>query len=95
MRFSDSETKAAAKYGLRLTEPFKVVKEKLSKQGWKLDQEYLKQESILPKANQDMICGNGWDAVCSTAFKRGTEVIYLQMSGTNEGNPLIYVGVEL
>lgn len=94
MKFSASEIKNAAKYGLRLTAPFKIVKKKLLKQGWQLDREYLGAGSLDPQSNQAMICGSGWDAICSTAFKRGDEVLYLKMSGTNDGAPLIDVGAE-
>lgn len=94
MKFSASETKGAAKYGVRLAEPFKIAKQKLLKQGWQLDRKYVSENSSLSHASDEMICGSGWDAICSAAFKRGNEVLYLKMSGTNEGIPLIYVGTE-
>jgi hypothetical protein len=94
MKFSGTEVEAAAKYGLRLAEPFKIVKHKLLKRGWQLDREYLNDAPRSAQKDHEMICGSGWDALCSTAFKRGNDVLYLKMSGTNDGTPLVYVGTK-
>lgn len=91
MTFSAPAIKKAEKYGLRLADPFTVVKQKLAQQGWQLDRAYMSEDAPQASASEEMICGRGWDAVCSTAFKRGKERLYLNMSGTNDGMPLISV----
>lgn len=89
MKFSASAIAVAEQYSLRLAEPYSVVKQKLAKQGWQIDHAYLSENSHHASAADEVICGRGWDAVCSTAFKRGNEALYLSFSGTNEGMPLI------
>lgn len=87
MKFSKAAIKTAGKYGLHLADPFIVVKQTLIQQGWQVDLAYSSEDAPL----DEVMCGRGWDAVCSTAFKRGNETLYLTMSGTNEGMPLISV----
>lgn len=34
-------------------------------------------------------CGSGWDAVCHTVMRKGSDTVALHFSGTNPGRPLI------
>lgn len=36
-----------------------------------------------------MVCGNGWDATCSTVFKRNDVALELMLSGVNDRMPLV------
>ncbi|XLZ68044.1 serine hydrolase domain-containing protein [Massilia sp. SR12] len=91
MKFSAPAIARAEQYGLHLADPFSVVKHKLAQQGWVIDRAYLSEDAPQASAAEEMVCGRGWDAVCSTAFKLGNETLYLSMSGTNDGTPLISV----
>jgi len=95
MKFSKQERKEAAKYGLRLGEPYKSVKRNLTRQGWVVDRVWLERERSGPLEDGDLICGNGYNMVCSTAFmKKNRKRLYVSLSGTNEGTPLYSVGTE-
>jgi hypothetical protein len=89
MKFTASDQREAAKYGLKLGAPFKATKKLLLEQGWVLDRQWLTDRSSQPLDGEEMICGNGWDAACSTAFKRNDVVLELMLSGVNDGRPLV------
>jgi hypothetical protein len=94
MRFTLNETQNAEKYGLALTAPFTIVKQNLQKQGWKVDRKWLSESEAQPIGEEEMLCGSGYDAICTTAFRRDEAVLVLTLSGTNDGLPLIGVGPE-
>ena len=90
MKFSDEEKMAARSYGLRLGAPYQEVKRTLIHKGWKIDRVWVRdQPSMGP--HRELLCGAGYDAVCSTVFLRGERRAYLTLSGTNAGTPLIAV----
>ena len=89
MKFSSSEKREAAKYGLQLAAPFKDNKFTLSKQGWVLDQQWLANDNSGHANDREMTCGSGLDAVCQTAFRKNDVVLVLTLSGTSEGMPLL------
>jgi hypothetical protein len=89
MKFSSSERRDAARYGLQLAAPFKAHKQALVQQGWVLDKQWLRQGESEPFDDQETICGSGLDAVCQSAFRKNDVVLVLTLSGTNEGKPLI------
>ena len=94
MKFSSSEKRDAAKYGLQLAAPFKVNKLALLKQGWVLDQQWVADDNSGHADDREMTCGNGLDAVCQSAFRKNDVVLVLTLSGTNEGMPLVAAEVE-
>jgi hypothetical protein len=89
MAFSSSEKRDAAKFGVRLAAPFKANKQALLKQGWVLDKQWLADGESEPLNGREMICGNGLDAVCQTAFRKHGIVLVLALSGVNDGAPVI------
>lgn len=92
MKISQAQKRAAASYGLRVGEPYERAKAVLRKDGWVVDEAWLKGQSRNAQLDDDLICGSGWNAVCSTAYKRGHTTIYLVLSKTNVGTPLVSVG---
>ena len=89
MKFTASDQRQAAKYGLKLGAPFKTTRRILLKQGWVVDRQWLKDNSLQPLDGKEMICGNGLDAACSTVFQRNDVVLELMLSGVNDGLPLV------
>ncbi len=94
MKFTPKEHRKAAELGLHLGDSYKSVQHTLTKHGWKLDRAWLNESATGPLTDGELICGSGWDAVCSTAFKSGKVVLVLTFSGTNSGIPLIAVDQE-
>jgi hypothetical protein len=89
MRFTAAERKAAAGYGLVLGAPYQTVRRQLLTHGWQLDRAWLDENAPSPVGKDEMICGSGMNASCSTAFRRGKQVLMLILSATNAGFPLI------
>ena len=88
MKFSEAERKDAARLGLRLGSSYATVQARLSRDGWRIDQEWL--DDLEAEARRGLpVCGQGWDAVCQLQMKKRAEVIELVFSGTNTGLPLI------
>lgn len=82
MVFSAKQRHAAKAQGLLLGTPYKKVRDKLLRQGWK------------EKSDEDgatLTCGSGRDAICSTEFIMGRKSIFLTFSYTNSGIPLTSV----
>ncbi|MDB5934973.1 MAG: hypothetical protein JWQ01_2317 [Massilia sp.] len=94
MKFSAEERKKAAALGLQLGTPYAKVKQHLAKNGWSVDQKWIDANLMPAPIKNDLVCGSGWDAVCSTAFRKNRQTVSLLLSGTNEGTPLIGVEVE-
>jgi hypothetical protein len=94
MKFSIKERQNASKYGLKLGTPYKISKQKLIKHGWNLDWGWLKDNFPEPPSKDGLYCGNGYDAVCQTAFRKNNMTLFLLLSGTNDGVPLISVDKE-
>ena len=89
MKFSEVERKHAGQLGLRLGSPYASVLAHLSRNGWRIDREWL--EELETESKPDLpVCGQGWDATCHLQMKKGAKVIELDFSGTNPGLPLIY-----
>jgi hypothetical protein len=90
MKFSKLQQQAAAKLQLRLASPYRVVRSQLSRDGWRIDPQWL--EELLPEERSKLpVCGHGWDAVCHIQVTNGVESTELIFSGTNQGLPLISV----
>jgi hypothetical protein len=89
MRFTAAERKAAAGYGLVLGASYQASRRQLLKHGWQLDRAWLDENAPIPIGKDEMICGSGMNASCSTAFRRGKQVLMLILSATNDGFPLI------
>ena len=82
MAFSKEQRSAAKEQGLLLGTPYKQVRAKLLRQGWK------------EKNDEDgskLTCGSGRDAACSAEFIRGQKSIFLTFSSVNNGIPLTSV----
>lgn len=94
MKFSAEERKQAAALGLRLGAPYAQVRQQLAKAGWSLDQKWIGEHLMEAPADNGLVCGSGWDAVCTTAFRKNRQIISLVLSGTNDGAPLIGVETE-
>jgi len=92
MKFSKEERKEAANYGLRLGAPYKSVNRILLQHGWVVDHAWLKENSAHPESG--MLCGEGYNAACSTAYKKNYKHLYLDLSGTNDGIPLVGVSTK-
>lgn len=93
MKFSAEERQKAAAIGLRLGAPYAAVKRDLVRHGWSVDQKWMDENAISESIHDGLVCGNGWDAVCATAFRKKQQTVSLVLSGANAGTPLI--GVEL
>lgn len=93
MKFSAQERKKAAALGLQLGAPFAQVKRHLASSGWALDRRWLDQNQASAPTKEGLVCGSGWDAVCTTTWRKNRQTVSLTLSGTNNGTPLI--GVEL
>ena len=91
MKFSHAEKAITSKYGLHLGMPYKFVCQLLIKNGWGIDQEWLKENNVEPKGKSQPLCGSGWDAICSISYAKGKSRIEIYLSGTNEGSPLIRI----
>ncbi|WP_341249870.1 hypothetical protein [Cupriavidus pauculus] len=90
MRFTDPERSIAAAFHLRLASPYKEARAKMTRSGWVIDPEWLKDFDA--EAKQGLpVCGHGWDAICHIQLKKGKEVVVLTFSGTNRAYPLIAV----
>jgi len=87
MKFSEKEKVIARSYGVRLGMPYAQVKRELLRTGWKVDSDWLRAQDAAGREG-DLICGSGYDAVCSAAFTRGDRRAFLTLSGTNPGSPL-------
>jgi hypothetical protein len=88
MKFEKTEQELARSYGVRLGTPYAKVKRELVRNGWQIDRGWLRNQPAAHREGE-LICGSGYDAVCSTAFIRGERHAYLTLSGTNTGMPLI------
>lgn len=95
MKFSHAEKAVALKYGLHLGMPYKAVRQLLTKNGWSIDQEWLKENDAELKSKKQPLCGSGWDATCSISYAKGKSRIEIYLSGTNEGIPLIGIEEQL
>jgi hypothetical protein len=94
MAFRAEERKKAAAQGLQLGEPYAKVKQHLLRTGWSIDQKARAANLRPAPIKDDLVCGSGWDAVCSTVFQKKRVTVSLVLSGTNEGTPLIGVEIE-
>jgi hypothetical protein len=94
MKFSADERKKASVHGLRLGTPYARVKQHLVENGWSIDRQRMDENLAAEPTKEGLVCGSGWDAVCSTAFRKNHKTISLVLSGTNEGIPLISVEME-
>ncbi len=94
MKFSAEERSKATAVGLRLGAPYAQVRQQLAKAGWSLDQKWMGEHLMEPPTENGLVCGSGWDAVCTTAFRKNRQVISLILSATNDGTPLIGVDNE-
>ena len=74
--------------------PLNSVKGQLTRSGWHIDRKWLKENSESIPAKNDLVCGTGWDAICSTAFTKDNKKLFLVFSGTNEQIPLIHVDTD-
>jgi hypothetical protein len=90
MKFAKTERELARSYGVQLGAPYAKVKRELLRNAWKIDRAWLRNQSAAHH-DRELICGAGYDAVCSTAFVRGDRHAYLTMSGTDTGMPLIAI----
>jgi hypothetical protein len=90
MKFSETEKQVARSYGLRLGASYAEVKRTLVRQGWQLDRNWVREQSSSGK-KRELVCGAGYDALCSTAFVRRDRHAYLTFSGTKADTPLIGV----
>lgn len=93
MKFSPTDKRQAANYGLQLGVSFEANKRALMKQGWALDKHSLDDDNSGPSNGREMSCGSGWDAVCQTAFAKEKVLLVLTLSAVNEGAPLVAVEV--
>jgi hypothetical protein len=94
MKFSAEDRRKASEYGLRLAAPYAEIKQHLVKNGWSIDQKWIDENSTGNPTKDGLVCGNGWDAECSTAFRKNQKTISLILSGSNEGFPLIGIDME-
>jgi hypothetical protein len=90
MTFDAAEVKAARTYGLRLGTPYAEVKRTLVRNGWQIDRVWLRAQTP-GRRGSDLVCGSGYDAVCSTAFVRAGRRASVTLSATNPGMPLVAV----
>ena len=89
MKFSHAEKAVASKYGLYFGMPYKTVRQLLTKNGWSIDQEWLKENDAELTGKNQPLCGSGWDAICSMSYAKGGSRIEIYLSDTNAGIPLI------
>jgi uncharacterized protein YecT (DUF1311 family) len=81
MTFTQAERQVARSYGVDLGTPYAKVKRELLRKGWKIE----------AGRESELICGSGYDAVCSTTFVQGDRRAYLTLRGSNSGMPLISI----
>ena len=67
MKFTQAERHFARSYGVDLGTPYAKVKRELIRKGWKIDWDWVRSESEAGRESE-LICGSGYDAVCSTTF---------------------------
>ena len=91
MKFSPEEVKSAQKFGLELGSPYQEVQRTLKKNGWVVDRSWLDETGPNRKSKEDLVCGQGLDAECSTVYTKSNSSIELRFSGVNKGLPLIGV----
>lgn len=87
MRFSKAEKALATKYGLSLGMKYQAAHSALSKSGWEIDRDWIKENSQGAKEVRP-VCGNGYDAMCSISYAKEKRKVSLYLSGVNEGLPL-------
>jgi hypothetical protein len=90
MKFTQAERYVARSYGVDLGTPYAKVKQELLRKGWEIDWDWVRSESGAGRESE-LICGSGYDAVCSTTFAQGDRRAYLTLSGSNAGMPLISI----
>jgi hypothetical protein len=90
MVFTQAERQVARSYGVDLGTPYAKVKKELMRGGWKIDWDWVRSESEAGRESE-LICGSGYDAVCSATFVQGDRRAYLTLSGSNSGMPLISI----
>ena len=91
MKFAPSEQKAARLYGVRLGSPFSEARQVLARKGWHIDREWVRRQPATPR-DGELICGSGYDAVCTTAFVRHGRHAFVSLSANNDGMPVIGIG---
>ena len=87
MKFSAAERRAAAAFDLRIGESVEQVDQELGRHGWSLDRDWLRGElanAVFQPPGAQMICGDGLDALCTKAFKRGARRVYLTFSKNSD-----------
>jgi hypothetical protein len=94
MKFTAEELKKASAHGLRLGATYAQVKQHLLINGWLLDRKWIRENLMTEPASDGLVCGSGMDAVCTTAFTKNRKTISLELSGINEGIPLVSVETE-
>lgn len=78
----------ARSYSVRLGAPYSKVKRQLELKGWRVDAKWVQKQPEVGRVGE-LLCGAGYDALCSTAMVRGDQHAYLTLSGTNQGEPLV------
>lgn len=90
MNFSYEQRRAAQKQGVNLGEPYMATLARLTRNGWRVDGEWLSEESANEGGTHKLpICGQGWDAICHVVMEKGGAHLQLTFSGTNDGFPLV------
>jgi hypothetical protein len=64
-------------FHLRQGQDYSVVKAMLLKRGWDVDTQY--GDGTNPYGFKEVVCGSGWDAVCSARFLLGSRRILLTL----------------
>lgn len=70
------------KLGLKPGLPYVSAKAQLIGRGWKVDSEYVTLSSDnkpSPYGFTEVVCGNGWDAICSARFLRDDQKVMLTL----------------
>lgn len=70
---SPSPQSLLTEFHLKQGQEYSVVKVMLHKQGWANDTSY--GDGTNPYGFNEVVCGAGWDAICSARFVRGTRTI--------------------
>ena len=91
MKFSKKARESATKYGLKLGAKYSITRMQLIKHGWSVDQNWLKENSFSSLYKNELVCGSGFDAICSTVFIKNRTNLFLTLGGTNDEIRLISV----
>jgi len=67
------------KLGLEKGQSYSTARATLVKRGWQIDYAHAENNQTSPYGFKEVVCGNGWQAVCSARFMRASQEIMLTL----------------